>query len=347
MRRSFSATAILLLCATAAHGDCDAFEHLKGKSWVDGDCMETPLGERWWPHRRWGAGDQAGSTNWYTQPEVVARALAMVKQGRVLKLGQIYEAGMPLFGERRFTLRIPGAPTGGVLGGNRALWMDEFLATEVSQVGTQFDGLGHVGVAVGGDGDKSEMRFYNGFSGQEVVDAYGLKQLGAEKLHPIVARGVLIDVAAARGVETMAAGEVITMADVRRALSRQGMADFELEAGDAVLFRTGWEHYWIEDNDTYNAGCPGIGMEVARWLAEAEVGVTGADTWPTEVIPNPDPDCAFCVHTFLQTRHGIVNHENLTLAALAAEGVYTFAYVFTPAPIAGATGSIGAPIAMW
>ena len=88
-------------------------------------------------------------------------------------------------------------------------------------------------------------------------------------------------------------------------------------------------------------------MEVARWLADGEVGVTGADTWPVEVVPNPDPDCTFCVHTFLQTRHGIVNQENLTLAELAAGRIYQFAYLYTPVPIKGATGSIGSPIVMW
>lgn len=342
-----ASVSLLIWLAAPASADCEAYRELQHKSWVDGDCMETPLGERWWPHPRWGADDEAGSTNWYTQPAVVQRALAQIEQGRTMKIGHAYETAMPLFGSRQFTLRIPGAPTGGVLGGNRVIYMDEFLATEVGQVGTQFDGLGHIGVAVGGDGDKAQMRFYNGFTGQDVIDPYGLRRLGSEKLHPIVARGVLIDVAAARSVEAMAAGEVITLADVRRALERQGMADFELEPGDAVLFRTGWERYWIEDNDTYNNGCPGIGMEVARWLADHEVGVTGADTWPVEAVPNPDPECAFCVHTFLQTRHGIVNQENLRLAALAAQGVYRFAYVYTPAPIRGATGSIGSPMVIW
>jgi kynurenine formamidase len=254
---------------------------------------------------------------------------------------------MPLFGSRQFVLRIPGAPTNGIVGGNRGIWNDEFLATEISQVGTQFDGLGHFGVAIGDDGNKTQMRFYNGFNVQGMNDANSLRQLGAEKLHPIVARGVLIDIAAVRGVESMDAGDEITMSDVHAALKKQGLDGFELMPGDAVLFRTGWEKYWIVDNAKYNAGDPGIGMEVARWLAEGDVGVTGADTWPVEVNPNPDTDCVFCVHSFLQARHGIVNQENLTLSSLAAQRVYQFAYIYTPVPIKGATGSIGSPIAIW
>ena len=338
---------VIVLCAAPAFADCEAYRDLEGKAWVDGTCMETPLGERWWPHPIWGAGDEAGSTNWYTKPEVVARALALVKQNQVLKIGQDYTADMPLFGARQFSLRIPGGPTGAAVGRNQGLWNDEFLATEIGQVGTQFDGLGHIGVQIGPAGDKNQIRFYNGFTAQEILDAYGLKHLGTERLHPIVARGVLIDVAAARGVASMEAGGEITMADVRKALAKQGMADFALQPGDAVLFRTGWEKYWVVDNAKYNAGCPGIGIEVARWLADAKVGVTGADTWPVEVVPNPDADCQFCVHTFLQARHGIVNQENLKLSGLAEAGVYQFAYLYTPVPIRGATGSTGSPAVMW
>lgn len=333
--------------STTAQAACkDNWKECAGKAWVDGDKMDTPLGSVWWPHPIWGAGDEAGSTNWYKKPEVVQRALAEVKEGKTYKIGHDYTADMPLFGARKFSLRIPGAPTGGAFGSNKVMWNDEFLATEIGQVGTQFDGLGHIGVQVGEPGDKNQMRWYNGFTAQEMSDPYGLKKLGTEKLHPIVARGILLDIAAVRGVESMQAGEVISMDDVRAALKRQGMEGFEFKEGDAILFRTGWEKHW-GDPATYNNGCPGIGMEVARWIAEdVKAGVTGGDTWPVDAVPDPDPDCVFCVHTFLQTRHGIVNQENLKLSELAADGVYRFAYMYSPAPIKGATGSMGAPIAM-
>jgi len=345
----------LIVGAATSHAACsDDWKQCSGKPWVDGDVMETPLGSEWWPHPRWGADDQAGSTNWYTKPEVVLRALSVVKQGRAMKIGQDYEASMPLFGQRTFSLRIPGAPTGGPFGAARMTYNDDFLSTEISQVGTQFDGLGHVGVAVGDPQDKSATRFYNGVTAAEMLSPYGLQKLGAERLHPIIARGVLLDVAAARGVVSMRAGEVITKADVETALEKQGMEDFAFAEGDAIVFRTGWETHWITDNDTYNDGAPGIGMEVARWLAEeVKAGVTGADTWPVDAVcgertPCEVPDgCELCVHTYLQTRHGIVNQENLKLSSFAKERVYVFLYVFTPVPLKGATGSIGSPIAIW
>jgi hypothetical protein len=90
-------------------------------------------------------------------------------------------------------------------------------------------------------------------------------------------------------------------------------------------------------------------MEVARRVAEeVRAGVTGGDSWGrTDPVPYPDePACAFCVHSYLQARHGIVNQENLTLRQLADDGVYVFAYVYSPVPIVGATGSIGSPLAI-
>lgn len=351
MNRSMVAAAVLagaMALPGTAFAECSAdnWKDCAGKPWVDGSDMATPLGSQWWPHPLWGEGDEAGSTNWYTKPEVVMRALSVIQEGKVYRLGHDYHADMPLFGARKFSLRIPGTPTGGAFGANKIMWNDEFLATEVGQVGTQFDGLGHIGVQVGADGDKTDMRWYNGFSAAEMGGPYGLLKLGTEKLHPIIARGILIDVAGARGVDSMQKGEVVTMEDVRNALERQGMADFQFAEGDAIIIRTGWEKHWT-DPPTYNDGCPGIGMEVARWIAEdVKAGVTGGDTWPVDAVPNPDPACAFCVHTYLQTRHGIVNQENMKLTELADAGVYVFAYFYSPAPVRGATGSMGAPVAI-
>ena len=118
-------------------------------------------------------------------------AAKWIKDGKIYKIGRVYEAAMPLFGARAFALRIPGGPTGGPFGDNKLVYHDEFLATEIGQTGTQFDGLGHIGIQMGKDGDKSEMRFYNGFTAAEISDAYGLKKLGIEKLKPIFTRAHL------------------------------------------------------------------------------------------------------------------------------------------------------------
>src|SRR4030095_2033139 len=108
-----------------------------------------------------------------------------------------------------------------------------------------------------------EMHFYNGFTAAEISDAYGLKKLGAEKLKPLFTRGHLVDIPAVKG-RMLDAGEEISLADVRAALQRQNMQEGDIKAGDAIFFNTGWGSLWMKNNDRFNSGEPGIGMEVAR-----------------------------------------------------------------------------------
>ncbi|MDI1284032.1 MAG: cyclase family protein [Reyranella sp.] len=298
----------------------------------------------WWPHPKWGKDDMAGASNLMT-PAKVLDTVKWIKDGKVYRIGRIYESGMPKFGERAFTMRIPGSPTGGPFGSNKLVYHDEFLATEIGQTGTQFDGLGHIGIQMGKDGDKNEMRYYNGVTEQEMATAYGLTKLGVEHVKPFFTRGHLFDVEAIKG-RMMEAGEEITLADIRAAMQKQGMNEADVKEGDAVFFNTGWGKLWMKNNDKFNGGEPGIGLEIAKWCVDKGVCLTGADQWATEVVPNPDKNLAFVVHGELICKNGIFNHENLDFTALIADRKYQFAYVFSPAPIRGATGSNGGPIAV-
>lgn len=300
--------------------------------------------QAWWPHPKWGKDDQAGASNWIT-PAKVLDAAKLIKDGKIYRIGRVYESGMPKFGERAFTLRIPGGPTGGPFGANKLIYNDEFLATEIGQTGTQFDGLAHIGIQMGKDGDKNEMRYYNGVTEQELGGAYGMRKLGIENVKPFFTRGHLFDLKAHKGA-MMEAGQEITVADLRACLQKQNMQEADIKEGDAVFFNTGWGELWMKNNDKFNAGEPGIGMEVARWCIDKGICLTGGDQWATEVVPNPDKNLAFPVHGELITKHGIFNHENLDFTALIADRKYQFAYIFSPAPIKGATGSNGGPIAV-
>ena len=197
---------------------------------------------------------------------------------------------------------------------------------------------------MGKDGDKNEMRYYNGVTGQEIGDAYGLKKLGIENCKPFFTRGHLFDVEAVKGAP-MEAGQEITVADLRSALQKQNMQEADVKEGDAVFFNTGWGKLWMKNNDKFNGGEPGIGMEVAKWCIDKGICLTGADQWATEVVPNPNKDLAFPVHAELITKNGIYNHENLDFTGLIADRKYQFVYIFSPAPIKGATGSNGGPMA--
>jgi kynurenine formamidase len=284
----------------------------------------------WYPSP-WGPADQRGAANRIT-PAKVLEAKNLMTRGTVYQLGRAYEAAMPLFGTRHFSLRIP--QTYGPLGTNETMYHDEIVSAEIGQVGTQFDGLGHIGV-----GDL----FYNGNDRGEFSKGDGLTKLGVENVGPLVTRGVLVDVPAFKGVARLDGGYEITLADLRGALERQRV---EIRSGDVVVVHTGWGSLWNVDNATFGASAPGVGLEAAQWLVEREVVLVGSDTWATEVVPNPNPDLAFPVHQLLIPRSGIYIFENLLTEELARDRVYEFAFFFAPLKLKGGTGSPANPLAI-
>jgi kynurenine formamidase len=296
--------------------------------------------EKWWPSK-WGPDDEKGSFNTIT-PQKIMSSLKIVKSGKIYRLGRPYEMTMPKFGSRTYALHIPGLPVGGPVGNNNIVWNDEFIVGELGQVGTQFDGPGHVGIR----GKDGVDRWYNGRALATADNTYGLKQNGVEKVGPCITRGVLIDVAGLKGVKSMKKGEVITVADIEACIAKAGIAP--IGEGDAVIFHTGWGNYY-NDPPTYNAGCPGIGIEAAKYLVEKNVSMLAADTWPVDAIPGEDPNGAFDIHNFMETVNGIWYLENLdnqVMGQMAKDGVYEFLWVFVPVPFAGATGSPGDAIAI-
>src|SRR5262245_60327588 len=52
--------------------------------------------EKWWPSK-WGPGDEAGASNHIT-PAKVLETSKWIRDGKVYKLGRVYEQGMPCFG---------------------------------------------------------------------------------------------------------------------------------------------------------------------------------------------------------------------------------------------------------
>jgi kynurenine formamidase len=298
----------------------------------------NPLGAKWWPSP-WGPQDQRGANNRMT-PAKALEAARLIKTGKVYQLGRVLEKGIPLFGERLGShVVIPGTPTGGPFGKHQLYYHDELFVGEIGQAGSQFDGLGHIGLFAEG-----KIRYYNGLTEEEVGSAYGLKKLGVEHLKPFFTRGVLLDVLALKGGDRLPIGYVITVDDVLQTLRRQNVK--EPGEGDAVLFRTGHGKLWKKDNAEYNKGCPGPGTTVGRWLADRKISVVGADSWPVEAVPGESNDLPFACHGIWLTMHGIFINENLDLEELAADRAYEFAWSFTPLPLKGATGSPGNSVAI-
>jgi kynurenine formamidase len=280
---------------------------------------------------KWGAADERGAAN-YMNPANVLRAARLIKTGEVVELGRVLSTDMPFFGTRRFDLHTKR--TGGPMGSNKRITNEELVITELGQVGTQFDMFSHQGI----DG-----LLYNCIKSDEIATRNGFTRLGVEKIGTLFTRGVLIDVAALKGVDMLPAGYEITAEDLRAALQRQGV---RIERGDAVLIHTGYSKLWGVDNAKYNRDTPGIGAPAAEWLAKQEAMLFGADTFGVEVAPNPDKNISLPVHQIALVINGIFLLENMKLDELAAAKAHEFAFLVQPLKIKGATGSTVAPVAI-
>jgi len=306
----------------------------------------------WWPSAH-GPQDQVGSGNYVTPAKILA-ALSLPKTGQTYELGHVYEQGMPLYGERPwYMVTVPGPTPTSAAGG----WTHtEYFTGYIGQMGTQWDALGHQGENVRMADGSFRTVFYNGFTEEELTGktrgVNGLEVLGAEHAKPFITRGILIDIAAYKGVPTLPAAYEVSLADVRGALARQNMSEATIEPGDAVLLSFGWSVNWgnpSKYNDNFigrgdNEGSPGIGGEVARWLVDRKVALVGADTCCVEVRPRKDPDSN--VHHILFRKEGVTMIENMEFAELARDEVYEFLFLALTERIKGATGSMVRPIAV-
>jgi len=171
----------------------------------------------------------------------------------------------------------------------------------------------------------------------------GFTQRGVEEIPPIVAPGVLLDMAGHLGADALEPGYAVTAAELQDCSARQRVT---VEAGDVVLVRTGNERHW-GDTERYLAG-PGMGADASRWVADRGVLAVGADNMAWDVIGPRDPElgCTLPGHLLLLARHGIYIIENLRLAELAAARRYRFLFICTPLKFVGATGSPVRPIAV-
>jgi kynurenine formamidase len=280
---------------------------------------------------KWGAGDERGSGN-HMKAESVLKATRLIKTGEVIEIAHILNDKMPFFGTRRFDVHTKrtfmNQPS------NRRGSNEELVVSEIGQVGTQLDGFAHQSI---------EYSHYNCFKTDEISSRTGFTKLGIEKVGTLMARGVLIDVAALKGVETLPDTYEITPQDLQQALQRQNV---QLQPGDVVLVNTGWNKLWAKDNARYVKTCPGIGVAAAEWLAKQDPMLVGADNWPVEVAPNPDPQLSLPVHQIMLAVHGIHILENLKLDELSAKKIYEFAFVMQPLKAQGFSGSTVAPVAI-
>jgi kynurenine formamidase len=289
----------------------------------------------------WGKEDEVGALNAMT-PATVLNALQLASDGKIYDLGVTYDRqsykwpghspcevmtfrspeGVKRQGDQPFA--APEANPAGQAWHSCALFIND-------NVGTQIDGLAHITAG-------ADNHWYNGFREADWGGDYGVRKCDAPSIPPIVARGIMLDIAALRGVDALPKSYEISPQDVDQALKAQGV---KLRAGDVVLFRTGALRYWGgngADHDRLREhDSAGITLPTARYLVE-QFGamMIGSDTSGLERMPAPEgSDCFNPVHKYLLVDQGVHIGEFHFLEDLARDKVYEFCYIATVNKIAG------------
>lgn len=279
---------------------------------------------------RWGADDERGSMN-LMGPKTVLKAREAIRTGEVIELAHPLNDKMAFFGTRRFDVHPKRTFMNDF--SNRRGSNEEVVVSEIGQVGTQFDGFAH---------QSHEDSLYNCVKSSEITTRGGFRKFGMDKVGTVMTRGVLIDVAGLKGVPMLGDNYEITVDDLKAALARQKI---EIQAGDAILIHTGWGQLYGKDNPRYVKGGPGIGVPAAEFLLKLDPILLGADNWPVEVAPNPDPKLSLPVHQLALVVYGVHLLENMKLDDLAAKQAWEFAFVVQPIK-AAMSGSTVAPVAI-
>ena len=272
----------------------------------------------------WGPMDEIGRLNWMT-PSSQSEALLGADACRPFDLAVSYFLGMPswvVLGDPKYDIWLTHTPQGeGHAYSGTAISM-------YTHVGTHMCSLNHLGR--GG-------RFWNGWTAETHLGSRAWRVGG--NYPPIIARGVLLDVACAKGVECLPDSYAVTVRDLMDAGGER------LRHGDVALVRTGRMTRWPE-HERFMAAPPGLGMDSARWLAEnAEVMCVGVDAGG-EALPPEDPDTFLPVHSYLLSEEGIPIIENLWLEDVARAEVHDFAFLAFPLKLNGSTGLPVRPVAL-
>lgn len=293
----------------------------------------------------WGEGDEIGRLNLMT-PTSRAQVLGRIDvSAPVYDLAVEYFIGMPSWqaaGDPHYRMWMTHTPHGTVLDDplgvgvamNRHVGYSGSAVSMYAHSGTHIDALSHFGL----DG-----RIYNGFRAEEHLGDRGWSKGDVAALPPIVARGVLLDVAGAKGLEMLPAGYRITAEDLAATAASQGIRLLE---GDVVLIRTGRMRLYA-DAAAYMKDAPGIGIGAARWLVDDQGAmVVGADNLSLEAFPSEVDGNYVPVHTYLLAERGVPILELVDLEALAADQVYEFAFIGGALELSGADAAPLRPLAI-
>ena len=292
----------------------------------------------------WGPKDEIGRLNLMTAASRAA-ILARIAGGKSYDLAVDFYVGMPSWqaaGDPPYQMWMTHTPKGNVVADamnvgdamNRHVSYTGSAVSMYAHMGTHIDALNHFGL---------NGKIWNGFTEEQHLGDRGWTVTGAEKLPPIVARGVLIDVAVAKDLSQLPDNYRVTRQDLRDALARQKIT---LAQGDVVLIRTGRMRHF-EQAQAYMANPPGLSLDAAKFLVEdGGAMVVGADNLSFEAFPSEVPGNYLPVHTYLLAQQGTPILELVDLEGLSRDKVYEFAFIGASLKFRGGDAAPIRPVAL-
>lgn len=289
-----------------------------------------------------GKDDQIGMLN-LIDAESRSAILSRADASRVFDLSVDHFIGMPGWfgaGDQPYQIWMTHTPAGEIVDDSmkKGLEANTLVAysgdgiSMYTHCGTHIDTLNHFGY---------NGHIFNEFSAKEHLGSRHWNVAGPEHHPPVLARGVLLDVAALHNVDVLPPSHPVGAGDLSGCLKRQNIS---LRLGDVVLIRTGQMRLWPDM--AFVANTPGLNREGAEFLAGHGAIMVGADNLTVEQTPAPDPVNFFPVHTYLLAEAGVPLLEMAYLEELAAERIYEFAFFGACIKLRGATGAPMRPVAM-
>ncbi|WP_258024230.1 cyclase family protein [Streptomyces bambusae] len=289
---------------------------------------------------RWGADDEIGTLNLVTD-EVVRAAAAEIRTGRRIPLA------LPLKEDGVQAGMIPGRinPLHTMVQVNQEIFGPGTVAcsddavTMGLQAATHWDALTHV---------SHSGRIYNGRPASTITAHTRAQFSGIDKAGPIVSRGVLLDVAAAKGLDRLPGGHAVTPEDLAEA---EEFGRVTVRAGDIVLVRTGQvQVYLAGDKHGYGFPSPGLSVRTPAWFHARDVAAVANDTLTFEIFPPEIEDLWLPVHALDLVEMGMHQGQNWNLENLSTAcgemRTYSFLLSAMPEPFVGGTGTPVAPVAI-
>jgi kynurenine formamidase len=280
---------------------------------------------------RWGPDDEAGTLNYVTCDKRL-EALALVREGESISIGRDLVV--------RGSAQSPPSATHALMyaGHEPSAALEMLTLVPHGFEMTHLDAVAH---------SYFEGRIYNGRRAAQVVSADGIA-FGSimAAADGIVTRGVLLDVAATRGVNYLDANDGIAVVDLEAA---EELAGTRVGRGDAIFVRSGQALRERSEGPIRDGPREGVLAEVVSWLHEREVAVYSGDC--IERMPSGYERVPMPLHQVGMVAMGLAILDCADCERLAdvcrSFARYVFCVVIAPLRTPGGSGSAVNPIALF